>query len=84
MLFVVFSVFFYVIKWWVFVMGCVRWVIMEVFVKDYVIFFVKEMCVIKLLEFVLVDVIWDIMECIVINFVVIVIYRVVMIELVIV
>lgn len=57
---------------------------MEVFVKDYVIFFVKEMCVIKLLEFVLVDVIWDIMECIVINFVVIVIYRVVMIELVIV
>lgn len=65
-------------------MGCVRWVIMEVFVKDYVIFFVKEMCVIKLLEFVLVDVIWDIMECIVINFVVIVIYRVVMIELVIV
>lgn len=65
-------------------MGCVRWVIMEVFVKDYVIFFVKEMCVIKLLEFVLVDVIWDIMECIVINFVVIVMYRVVMIELVIV
>lgn len=62
-------------------MGCVRWVIMEVFVKDYVIFFVKEMCVIKLLEFVLVDVIWDIMECIVINFVVIVMYRVVMIEL---
>lgn len=65
-------------------MGCVRWVIMEVFVKDYVIFFVKEMCVIKLLEFVWVDVIWDIMECIVINFVVIVMYRVVMIELVIV
>lgn len=57
---------------------------MEVFVKDYVIFFVKEMCVIKLLEFVWVDVIWDIMECIVINFVVIVMYRVVMIELVIV
>lgn len=57
---------------------------MEVFVKDYVIFFVKEMCVIKLLEFVWVDVIWDIMECIVINFVVIVMYRVVMIDLVIV
>lgn len=57
---------------------------MGVFVKDYVIFFVKEMCVIKLLEFVWVDVIWDIMECIVINFVVIVMYRVVMIELVIV